>query len=97
MLCKSLRKSIKKIDNIGKHKLNEVEALNMKFKKGNKLDKSKRSSYSLVAFKHCYSLETHLDLWRKKAIPGHLYLKKKKSEIILLCIWILKSALKFFY
>ena len=49
----------------------------MKFKKGNKLDKSKRSSYSLVAFKHCYSLETHLDLWRKKAIPGHLYFSKK--------------------
>ena len=32
-----------------------------------KLDKSKRSSYSLV-FKHGCSLKTHLEFWRKKAI-----------------------------
>ena len=33
---------------IGEHKLNEKEALNMKQKKWNKLDKSKRSSYTSV-------------------------------------------------
>ena len=51
---------------IGEHKLNEMRALNMKQKKGNKLDKSKRSSYSSVVFKHDCSLETYLELWRKK-------------------------------
>ena len=43
---------------IGKHKLNEMGALNMKFKKGNKLDRSKILSYSPVVFKHGCSLET---------------------------------------
>ena len=41
-----------------KHKLTEMEALNMKLKKWNKLDKSKLSSYSPVVFKHDCSLET---------------------------------------
>ena len=35
---------------IGEHKPNEVGALNMIYKKWNKLDKSKRSSYSPVQF-----------------------------------------------
>ena len=35
---------------IEEHKLNETGALNMKHKKLNKLDKSKRSSYSPVVF-----------------------------------------------
>ena len=38
----------------------------MKHKKWNKLDKSKRSSYSPDVFKHDCSLETYLELWRKK-------------------------------
>ena len=43
------RTSKKKRDGeIGEHKLNEKEALNMKQKKWNKLDKSKRSSYTSV-------------------------------------------------
>ena len=41
-------------------------ALNMKQKKCNKLDKSKRSSYGPGVFKHDCSLKTHLELWRKK-------------------------------
>ena len=36
---------------IGEHKLNEMGVLNMKFKKWNKLDKSKISSHSPVVFK----------------------------------------------
>ena len=42
------------------------------------------------------SLETHLELWRKKAIPGYLY-SSKNSKIILICIWILKSDCRFFF
>ena len=42
-------------------------ALNMKYKKWNKLDKSKRSSCSPVAFKHGCLLETYLELWPKKS------------------------------
>ena len=45
---------------IGKHKVDEMGALNMKLKKWNKLDKSKRLSYSPVVFKQGYSFETHL-------------------------------------
>ena len=37
---------------IVKHKLNEMGSLNMKLKKGNNLDKGKRSSYTPVALKH---------------------------------------------
>ena len=61
MLDKGLRKNKKntKIDGeIGKHKLNEMETLNMKQKKWNKLDK--RSSYSLIVFKH------GLNIWLTK-------------------------------
>ena len=49
------------------NKLNEMGALLMKLKKGNKLDK--RSSCNPVVFKHDCSLASHL-LWRK-TIPGH--------------------------
>ena len=49
--------NIKKDGEIGKHKLNEMGALNMKWKKWNKLDRSKRSSYSPV-FKYECSLDT---------------------------------------
>ena len=55
-------------------KLNEVEALNVKYKEWNKLDK--RSSHNPVVFKHGCSLETYLELWRKREIPGHLYFSK---------------------
>ena len=70
-----MRKNIKERRHreIGKQKLNEMGALIMKYKKRTKLDKSKRSSYSPVVFKHGWSLETYLELWRKKAIPEHLY------------------------
>ena len=51
---------------IEKHKLNETGSLGMKYKKWNKLNKSKRLSYSLIDFKCDCSLETYLDLWRKK-------------------------------
>ena len=50
------------------NKLNEMGALNMKQKRCNKLDESKRSAYSPVVFKHCCSLETHQELWRKEAL-----------------------------
>ena len=65
---------------IEEHKLNETGALNMKHKKLNKLDKSKRSSYTPVVFKHDCSLETYLELWRKKAIPEHLHVSKKSQD-----------------
>ena len=74
-----------------KHKLNEMKALNMKQKKRNKLDKSESSSCSLVVFKHCNSLETHLELWRKIGILKHLCFSKN-SKVILICIWILKKS-----
>ena len=69
MTDKGLRKNINKKrrdGKIGKHKLNEMKALNRKYKKWNKLDKSKRFSYSPVVFKHGCSLETYLELWEKK-------------------------------
>ena len=56
----------------GKHRLNEMRTLKMKQKKRNKPDKSKRSSNSAVDFKHGYSLEIDLKLWRKNAIPRHV-------------------------
>ena len=77
------------------NKLNEMGALNMKQEKWNKLDKSKRLSYSPVVFKHDCSLETCLELWRKIAIPKHLYFSKK-FKIILIFIWILKNDYRFF-
>ena len=45
-------------------------------KKGNKLDESKRSSYSPTVFKHDCSLEMYLELCRKKAIPGNCIFQK---------------------
>ena len=66
MLDKGLRASKKKKEEMEKleNKLNEMEALNMKLKKWNKLDK--RSSYSRVVFKHGCLLEMYLELWRKE-------------------------------
>ena len=54
-------------------------------KNGNKLDKSKRSSYSPVNFKlkHGCSLETYLELWIRTAIPGHLYFSKNSKIIVM--------------
>ena len=77
MIDKGLRKNIKKRwdGEIGRHKLNEIGALNMKQKKWNKLDKSKRSSHSPVVFKHGCSLETYLELWRKKYIGIYIFQK----------------------
>ena len=81
---------------IGEHKLNEMGELNMKKKKWNKLDKSKRLLYSPVVFKHDCSLETYLELWKTKAIPKRSYFSKN-FKIILICIWILKNDYRFFY
>ena len=65
MLDKDMRKNIKKKkkrrdEEIGKHELSEMGALSMRWKKWCNLDKSKRSSYSPVVFKHGCSLETFL-------------------------------------
>ena len=71
-LSTALGKGLRKNNNrnrdweTGKHKLNEMGALNMKYKKWSKQDKSKRLSYSLVIFKHGCSSESHLEIWRKK-------------------------------
>ena len=55
----------------GKHTLNEMGALNMKKKRWNKQEKSKRYSYSPVVFKDGFSLETHLEVcWKKKKKPS---------------------------
>ena len=72
MLNKRLRKTKKE----EMEKLNERRALNMKYKKWNKLDKSKRSSYSPPVFKLGCSLETYLELWRKTIIYVHFYFSK---------------------
>ena len=66
---------MEKLENV-----NEKEALNMKQKKWNKLDKSKRSSYSPVVFKYDCSLETYLELWTKKAIAEHFVFFKKFQD-----------------
>ena len=96
-LDKGLRKNVKKKEGMEKlENIKEMEALNMKQKKWNKLDKSKRSSYSPVVFKYDCSLETYLELWTKKAIPEHLYFSKN-FKIIPVRIWILKSDYRFFY
>ena len=52
---------MEKLENIN---LNEMETLNIKQKKQNKLDK--RLVQSPVVFKHGCSLETYLQLCRKK-------------------------------
>ena len=91
-LDRGLRKNIKIKRQVGEHKQNEMGLLNMKEKKWNKLDKSKRS----VVFKHEYSLETYLEIWKKKAIPEHMYFSKN-SRRIRICIWTLKSDYRFFY
>ena len=56
------KKEMEKLEN----KLDEIGALDMKYKEWNKLDKSKRSSYNSVVFKHDCLLETYQELWRKK-------------------------------
>ena len=47
--------------------------------KVNKLDKSKKSSYSPVVFKHGCLLKAHLEPWRKKSIPEHLYFSENSN------------------
>ena len=54
---KDIKKKKKGDGDIRKDKLNETGALNMKSKKWNKPDKSERSAYSPVVFKHDCSLE----------------------------------------
>ena len=62
-LNKALRKSNKKRHGeIGYHNLNDMGALSMRWK--NKLDKVK--DRSLVVSKHGCSLQSYLELWRKK-------------------------------
>ena len=80
---------MEKLENI-----NEMEALNMKEKKWNKLDKSKRSSYSPVVFKYDCSLETYVEIWTKKAVLEHLHFSKN-SKVILICVRIFKSDYRF--
>ena len=61
----------------------------------NKVDKSKRSLYNPVVFKLVCSLDTYLELWRKKSNTW-AFLFLKNSKIILLCTWILKRDYSFF-
>ena len=73
MLDKGLRKNIKgkrRDGEIGKHKLSEVGAVNMKWNKRNKLDKIKRSSNSKVVCKHGCSLEAYLEFGEEKQYLG---------------------------
>ena len=92
ILGKGLSKNVKKRRD-GEIEKNEMGALNMKQEKWNKLDKSKRSSYSPVVFKHGCSLETHLELWRKRSNTWAFVFFKK----ILICIWVLKSDYRFLH
>ena len=64
---KKKKKKRRRNGEIGKWKPNEMGVLNLKYKKWNKLDKSKRSSYSTVVSKHGCSLETYLELWKKRS------------------------------
>ena len=56
------RTSKKRETEIGKDKLNEMGALNMKLKKWKTLDKNKRASHRPGVLKHDCSLEMHLKL-----------------------------------
>ena len=71
-LDKGMRKNIKRkrAGKIGKHKLYEMGALNIKYKKWNKLDESIKSSNCSVVFKHDCSLETSGALEEKKQDRG---------------------------
>ena len=65
-----------------KNKLNKIEALNVKWKKWNKLDK--RSSYSAVVFKDGCSLDTHLELWNRKSNTWpFVFLKKFQDNSVM--------------
>ena len=65
-LIKAWERTLKKKRDgeIGEHKLNQMGALDMKYKNWNKLGISKTSSYSPVVFKYDCSLETYLVLQR---------------------------------
>ena len=69
MLIKGLRKNIKKEEELEKleKKTKWNGSTEYEMKKWNKLDKSKRLSYSPFVFKNGCSLKTYLDLWRKKS------------------------------
>ena len=54
---------------MGKHKLSEMGALNMKLEKVKKLE-VKDHHIDLIVFKHGCSLKTHLELWRKRQYLG---------------------------
>ena len=79
IIIKSLKKNQEKRRDvgIGEHKLNETGVLNMKKIKWNKLEKSKRSWYSPVIFKHDCSLETFLELWKKNSNTSAFVFFKK--------------------
>ena len=59
-------KHIKKPEAFGEYKVNEMEAMNIKYKKWKKPDKSKRSSYNSVVFKSGCLLETYLNFGERK-------------------------------
>ena len=65
-------------------------------RKSEKLDKSKRPSYSPAIFKHGYTLKAYLEPGENKIIPEHLYFSKN-SKIILIFICILISGYRIFY
>ena len=78
-LDKGLRKNIKKKrrdGEIGEYKVNEMEAMNIKYKKWKKPDKSKRSSYNSVVFKSGCLLETYLNFGERKQYLGICILQK---------------------
>ena len=77
ILDKGLKRTKKR--EIGKHKINEMEALNMKQKKANKL----RLPCSLIAFKYGCSLEitsTALEEKTPPPPPGHLLFFRKFQD-----------------
>ena len=68
---------------MGKHKLNEMVALNTEYEiEKVKLDKSKRSSYSPVVFKHGCSLETYVVLQRKSNTWAFVFFKKFQDNSV---------------
>ena len=88
-LEEGVKKNKKRNEETGKQKLNEMGILNIKQKKWNKLDESKRSPYSPVVFNYGGSLESHLSSGgKKKSIPGLLYLKNNSKKILIrICIF----------
>ena len=91
ILDKVLRQKNQERDGeVGKHRLNQMGTLNIKYK--NETNQIKVKDHHIIQsfLNMAAHQKAHLELWRKKAITGLLYYSEN-SKIILTCICILKS------